>query len=165
MAVRNNICLVKSVRQIHPVTDTSWDIFLFSYCIHQVGLYLSSYSQHSVRSICSATLIAPEWLITAAHCITGIAPNKTFPVGHPFDLQQTIKRQTIARLGNHYRTVREPGQREIIVKMASLHPNFDQAQPSNGYDVAVLKLHSPVSVCKSVSEVVASVFFSISTKR
>ncbi|XP_040835673.1 chymotrypsin-like elastase family member 3B [Ochotona curzoniae] len=70
---------------------------------------------------CGGTLIGCCWVMTAGHCISS---GRTYRVV----------------LGEHDRSVTEGPEQPIIVSDIFVHPNYDDYNVANGYDIALLKL-------------------------
>lgn len=69
-------------------------------------------------SLCTATLITPEWVLTAAHCVSGASPNQVkFKVN-----------------GGTYNGC-----------LIFVHPNFKPFNILLGYDIALVRLATPVT--------------------
>lgn len=82
-------------------------------------------------SYCSSALIAPDLVLTAAHCVYD-DHNQEF-----FDPSDIIFR---AGLTNGVAFAERRGLRHVS------HPNYDHENYQVGYDVAILQLESPISV-------------------
>ncbi|XP_077168178.1 chymotrypsin-like elastase family member 2A [Paroedura picta] len=90
--------------------------------------YTSSGNWHHT---CGGTLIATNWVMTAAHCISS---SRTYRV----------------QLGKYDLTASEKGSLTVSPKKIVVHPKWDSSKVSSGNDIALIKLSEHVALSDKI---------------
>lgn len=105
-----------------PITDAPWQVVIID---------ASARSEYD-GYFCGGSLISPQWILTAAHCVTGTAPA---------DIKILLGRATLSKRVN----------RGVAVDRIIVHPRYSSRTSAN--DLAVVRLSAPVTLSLSLQPI------------
>lgn len=91
----------------------------------QVGLLVAGINDNAQAQFCGGTLIAPKWVVTAAHCVDG----------------GMLPSQVAVLPGTH--SLSDAKARRVAVKLLVVHPQWNK--DTSDHDIALLELAVPVT--------------------
>lgn len=99
----------------------------------QVGLVVAGIKDNAQAQFCGGTLIAPQWVLTAAHCVDG----------------NMMPSQVAVLVGTH--SLSDANARRVGVKRLEVHPKWDE--DTNDNDIALLELAAPVTPSPTITPI------------
>uniref|UniRef100_A0A0X3P447 Chymotrypsin-like elastase family member 2A n=2 Tax=Schistocephalus solidus TaxID=70667 RepID=A0A0X3P447_SCHSO len=141
-------CGVPAVHQVHNSAASQIKVTASPYVWPwNVGLWSETVGSYPY---CGGALISYSLILTTAHCIKIHYGCTQFPLGTEFELMGETFNSLNVLIGAHDFTRNDGYEQLYTVQSAIVHPDFNFDKSVRGYDIAVLKLLSPITPSPAV---------------